>query len=938
MFSKKILTLMGAASVAAAAYAIPANPRPITYTQPDGTKVTFQLRGDENYSWGETSDGFTLLAEADGSWRFAQIDNSGMLVASDIVYRGDSRIALDAGINPGLKLNPAQANSKRSLPDKTLQIQGTFPSSGKRKLLMVLINFSDTEPKYSQQDFINMMNQENYGGIGSFRDYYLNQSYGQLDIETTVTPWVNLQYPSSYFGSDGARDMIYIALKQIDPDIDFSEFDNDGDGIVDGLTVIHQGLGQEATGNPYQIWSHSAELAGVSMDGVIFQRYTIEAELLPLDDYSTTMGSIGVVAHEFGHNLGSPDFYDADYDGSGGTFPGTGPWDLMGSGAWNGENYLGTRPAGINMWQKAALNWVTPVSLGATQEISGMEASNDQPVCYRVDTTIPGEYFILENRQKSGPFDSALPGSGLLIYRANENLIRAKVLPNTVNAGHPEGMYLICSYAPSDPDGTTASYGNLNFGSTPFPGTKGVTEFSDHSIPSAKSMSGRKSFFGIHNIAETNGKISFNFEKVDAPESPANLRAEAKQGVVTLYWDIEGDVKPNKFNIYLDDELIGETTEYSYELTDPIRGRSVTYCVDAEYDDDVSPYSMVTMRVPDNKVLAVDQEITPNEEGNNAEVKLRFSPETRLTRAEMDNFSLYTTTSYHSETVEFGHRYRAVDLGIYKGSRITSISFFPLMSPADAQYTARVWETDSNGENPKVITEKTVTEFATSTWKEVTLPKAVTIVAGREYYVTVECSSPTYAITVFCDQADILQGLGNWMKQYGEWKADTGASGNFRIFANVTPAKPNKVTEMPEITDPEDPDTDLIYPLGFKVYRDGKEVGTTGNLLFIDPVVWGGDHTYSVTSIYRGSHETEAIETSLFIEGDPEPVGVDSMEAARFSVIAFPGALDVTADATVTISDIAGRVVYRGRPGRIALPAGLYIVSDGRDTTKAIVK
>lgn len=56
-----------------------------------------------------------------------------------------------------------------------------------------------------------------------------------------------------------------------------------------------------------------------------------------------------MVPNELGHNLGAPDFYDTDYSGSGGEFPGTGVWGILGSCEWYGN--AGDRPAGINMWQ-----------------------------------------------------------------------------------------------------------------------------------------------------------------------------------------------------------------------------------------------------------------------------------------------------------------------------------------------------------------------------------------------------------------------------------------------------------------------------------------------------------------------------------------------------------------------------------------------------------
>ena len=106
--------------------------------------------------------------------------------------------------------------------------------------------------------------------------------------------------------------------------------DHDGDGILDGLAVIHQGAGQEMSGKSEDIWSHSSIIYGQTFNGISVRRYTIEPEILAKDN---RMATIGVICHEFGHALGAPDFYDTDYSASGGEYCGTGVWDLLGSGA-----------------------------------------------------------------------------------------------------------------------------------------------------------------------------------------------------------------------------------------------------------------------------------------------------------------------------------------------------------------------------------------------------------------------------------------------------------------------------------------------------------------------------------------------------------------------------------------------------------------------------
>jgi hypothetical protein len=54
------------------ARAVPANPEPVEIVQPDGTKFKMRIRGDEYFSWHETVDGYAVVKDADGFWKYAQ--------------------------------------------------------------------------------------------------------------------------------------------------------------------------------------------------------------------------------------------------------------------------------------------------------------------------------------------------------------------------------------------------------------------------------------------------------------------------------------------------------------------------------------------------------------------------------------------------------------------------------------------------------------------------------------------------------------------------------------------------------------------------------------------------------------------------------------------------------------------------------------------------
>ena len=918
----------------ATALAVPAYPHPIVTHQPDGTSIEITLHGDEYTNWATTADGYTLLRNENGFWTFAR-EQAGGLAASELVYNGSTDAARASGIQPGLNFTESQIKQNRvaAAPmlarDNDLQVSGSFPSKGKRKLLLLLLNYKDTTPKYTQEQFQNMMNQENWADIGSFRDYYLEQSYGQLDIEVTVTPWINLYGSPEYYGSNGAVTMIVEGLEYIDEDIDFSEFDNDGDGVLDGLAVIHQGYGQEMTGSGNDIWSHSSEIYGLTLDGIEVCRYTIEPEMLRTGEMST----IGVICHEFGHNLGAPDFYDTDYELSGGDFAGTGIWDIMGNGAWSG--YYGDRPAGFNMWQKIQYGWVNPVTLEFTSTIVDFPAAATDAAAYRINSTVPGEYYILENRQQVGPFDQALPGHGLIVYHVNESLVRSAVSTNTLNVGHPQAVYTVCAGATDDPDGTVSSYGNINSGNAPFPGLMNKSELSDYTLPSTLSQSGRFSYFALKNIAEdAEGRVSFDFIKETTPQAPINLTAGVAKGVVTLTWEMPEDAPTTRlFTIYRNGEQIG--TAYDHTYVDVVEGDSklLTYDVDVTYPDGlVSPYVSTSIFVPVNRITAVN----PVVDGSN--VTLRWDVNNTLTRQGSSQLEDYSTTTFRYESLDFVHRYRAVDLPTFKGFRINSITFIPLLAATQAKYTVRVWQANADGSNLKIVAENEVSEWGAAMWRTVVLDKPVTIVANREYWIGVHVEAISGGIDVITDQFTPISGYGDLMRfNDGEWQPMPDSTGNFFISADLTPASPNNPSALPTDIDVVDPTIDLQYPIGYRIYRDGEAIATTGNALFVDSDVPYGKHIYQVACLYAGDNEAVAAETDVELIDE----GVADIQIAA-KVVASDGFISVSAPeiCSIIVADVSGRVVANTTASQaaVAVHPGIYIVKINEHATTIYVQ
>ena len=78
---KRILLLLAVSLTTAMAWAVKADPTPIVVTQPDGTRLTVVLHGDEHINWYSTLDG-VLLVQTKAGYFVADIDDNGELTAT----------------------------------------------------------------------------------------------------------------------------------------------------------------------------------------------------------------------------------------------------------------------------------------------------------------------------------------------------------------------------------------------------------------------------------------------------------------------------------------------------------------------------------------------------------------------------------------------------------------------------------------------------------------------------------------------------------------------------------------------------------------------------------------------------------------------------------------------------------------------------------------
>ncbi|HWI43688.1 MAG TPA: immune inhibitor A domain-containing protein [Nocardioides sp.] len=257
-------------------------------------------------------------------------------------------------------------------------------------------------PDFDKAHYDQMFN----GPTDSFRDFYREVSSGRYDTSVTTEDWVTVPGNASSYGDNAIEDnggsWAFIAdtanawyqsqvaagktpaeidayLAQFDK-WDRYDYDNDGDfneadGYIDHFQAVHAGGGEEAGAGDDAIWSHRWFAYGdrygqsgptVGSTPNLYGGTQVGQSKYFIGDYTVEPenGGLGVFAHEYGHDLGLPDFYDTEAGENG-----TGFWSIMSSGSWLGKGVdsIGTDPGMMGPEEKLFLGWLDHTEVGTGQ-------------------------------------------------------------------------------------------------------------------------------------------------------------------------------------------------------------------------------------------------------------------------------------------------------------------------------------------------------------------------------------------------------------------------------------------------------------------------------------------------------------------------------------------------------------------------------------------
>lgn len=370
----------------------------------DGTEVKAQLVGDEFLHYYVSEDGT----------KYVQDESTGLYRKMTDEVTAQRRAAV--------RRAQAQGRQKRML--RKAQASNVF--QGTKKGLIILVQFTDSKFK-SGHDlalYKRIANEVNYSDNnfrGSIKDYFKAQSHGQFELDFDVAGICQLQHTYAYYGKNNSQEedvkpgemVAEACLWAHEHGINFSKYDWNGDGEVDQVFVLYAGHGEASYKDANTVWPHMHYLSAsdygksLSLDGVTVDTYACSSEL----NGDGNLDGIGTFCHEFSHCMGFPDLYDTSYAG----WFGMGDFDLMCSGSYNGD---GICPAGYSAYEKAECGWLTLKDMTNIEQetsIVGVQPMSADEDAYIIKNKgHEDEYYILENRQKTG-WDSYLPASGLMI-------------------------------------------------------------------------------------------------------------------------------------------------------------------------------------------------------------------------------------------------------------------------------------------------------------------------------------------------------------------------------------------------------------------------------------------------------------------------------------------------------------------------------------------
>ena len=610
---QKIFLLTLAIVVAcAAAMAVPAKPGLNTVTMSDGTTLQVQVLGDEWSHSLATADGLTIAFGDDGLFYYVVSGNITNVRAHDVTNRSASELSFvnankEQMTMAALHESKAQAGKLRSVQPRSTSLKATqVPNNGSPRVPIILVQYTDKSMSHTKNQFEAQYNTN----AKSVFNYFKDQSNGlytpQFDIYGIYTlPGNRATYGANNSSGDdvGVAKMVGDAITKAGNEINWSQYDNNGDGYADVCIVVYAGVGEAQASYtvPNAVWPCQWSLSSgayygdgpgaITRNGVTIDKFAVFNEISGSSDSGTTMDGVGTFCHEFSHCLGLPDFYETTYNHG---YFGMSYWSLMDTGCYNGGSISGDTPIGYSAYEKNFMGWLnyiipTENTFYTLPVFNSKVAENDQAV--KITALNNNEYWILENRKKQN-WDYYIQDEGILI--THFTYVADRWSANTVNNQSVQ----LATIMPAD---NSLSTNNLN---------KDLYGETNHAFGPNTSPAMKANMSASGSLSNSTGGAG----AVNKPVTEINLNSDG----TASFWYIKGEVQNSTINVSTNslafEGYVGDTYTKTFTVTGINLTGNITITKQGSDVYSVSPTSITAANAAGGVQVTVTY--TPTAAGN----------------------------------------------------------------------------------------------------------------------------------------------------------------------------------------------------------------------------------------------------------------------------------------------------------------------------------
>ncbi|ALS37047.1 M6 family metalloprotease-like protein [Enterococcus rotai] len=555
--------------------AVPSDPEIGSYKQPSGQTFEAQNIGDENFHY-TLANGTGDLIELgeDDYWYYTQLDES-----TKEVMASKSRYLIDRRPSSALNFKDIDKIKKKEKSKQKVEMSRSEKKWNKEQnLLVVLVEFNDVQLNYSEAEWEKRIFSQTEKSLTSYYKEATNNAINILPAKEMdgkqdgiVRVKLNQNHPNAANSFDKVLPSLKLALENSQTLVDISEYDTNKNGILeqDELHIMSIFAGYEASSinlNP-SVWGHHWAYQGQAtgypiVNGVKINHYTAFGERMLHKDTDPTkqyeyQSELGIVAHEFGHDLGLPDLYNSEktiiqQDGkyvSVSDGDGLGRYSLMAGGSWlkmPGEEN-GATPPHLDAYCKVELGITEPEIINEPKSLNVNHISQPDFNVVQVNTANPKEYFLIENRQLTG-YDTALKTvtysneegykpivaqGGIAIYHINKNYRRNfSSTKQLVTLKESDEGILGYSKLKQPRYYATNNYDGFFYKGMGGHGKEQLAELTRNTIPSTKISDDTFSEFDIFINSESKDKMNVTFK--GQPVQVDNIKIEPKEATVIV--------------------------------------------------------------------------------------------------------------------------------------------------------------------------------------------------------------------------------------------------------------------------------------------------------------------------------------------------------------------------------------------------------------------